>query len=104
VISKWSGGDWDRNFPDWSEINPGEGFVIDVNLDPTVWQKSPLSGDSGKTKIRLKAIYEIREDTETKHWRIWTGRVSSAGLEYSLSWTGRGGNDKNGQVGKSGRR
>jgi hypothetical protein len=57
-------------------------------LDPSIWQNSPLSGESGKATLRLKAVFEIREDEASKEQRVWTGKVSSPEDEYKLYWVG----------------
>ena len=85
VISKKPRG-WLKNFPCPVELAASEHWVVDVRLEPAIWQNSPLSDDSGKATIRLKAIYEIREDKESKEAKVWTGRVSSPELEYTISW------------------
>ena len=66
--------DWDKNFPCPVELAAGEHWVIDVGLEPAIWHNSPLSDDSGKATIRLKAVYEIREDKASKEEKVWTGR------------------------------
>jgi hypothetical protein len=86
TISKRPRG-WDKNYPDPMEIAPGEHMVINVNFEPYTWPKSPLSAKSHKATIRLKAVYEIREDRHSKEMGVWTGRVSSPELEYSFRWS-----------------
>jgi hypothetical protein len=85
VISKKPRG-WDKNFPCPVELAAGEQWVVNVGLEPAIWENSPLAGDSGKATTRLKAIYEIREDGATRKEKVWTGKVSSPELEYNLTW------------------
>jgi hypothetical protein len=85
VISKRPG-EWDKNFPCPVEIEPGGSWVIPVALEPILWQHSPVSGNSGKTTMRLRAVYEIRETKDSKEMRVWTGKVSSPEGEYKLYW------------------
>ena len=80
--------DWTRNFPCPVLIAASEHWVIDVDLEPSVWENSPLAGGSGRATVRLKAVFEIREDNESKKERVWTGRVSSPENEYTISWPG----------------
>jgi hypothetical protein len=86
LISKRIPG-WEKNFPDWIAIPPGEHLIIDVGLEPSLWKNSPLAGRSGEATLRLKAIFEIPEDEDSKEHKVWTGRVTSAETEYSLYWT-----------------
>lgn len=87
VISKRNWG-WDNNVPCPTTIEPGQPWVVDVTLDPAVWQNSPLSSDTGKERLRLKAVFEIREEQRSKAEKIWTGKVSSPEAEYTLYWLG----------------
>jgi hypothetical protein len=80
-------GEWNKNFPSWFEMAPGARMVINVDLGPLAWQNLPPSDKSGEVKIRLKAVYEIPEDRESKKHGIWTGRVASEEKVYSLYWT-----------------
>jgi hypothetical protein len=85
-ISKKQRG-WDKNYPDWLELAPGEPAVIDVNLDPANWEASPLSGGSPwETRLRMKAVYEINRDEYSDKNMVWTGHAVSAELEYRLYW------------------
>jgi hypothetical protein len=81
VISKRNRG-WDKNFPCPIVIDAGRSWVIDVNLDPSIWQNSPLSSDTGKATLRLK------EDERSKSEKVWTGKVSSPEAEYTFYWVG----------------
>jgi len=87
VISKKNRG-WDKNFPCPIAIGGGRSWVIDVNLDPSIWLNSPLSNDTGKATLRLKAVFEIREDERSREERVWTGKVTSPAGEYTLYWVG----------------
>jgi hypothetical protein len=86
VISKIPG-EWNKNYPDPFEIAPGGPMVVDVSLDPSTWQNSPLAGASGKADLRLKAVYEIRPDRDSERMKVWTGRAVSEQLQYTLYWT-----------------
>jgi hypothetical protein len=87
VISKKMRG-WDKNLPCPIVIGPGRPWVIDVSLDPSIWQNSPLSSDAGKATLRLKAVFEIRKDESSEKAGVWTGKVSSPETEYTLYWPG----------------
>src|SRR5689334_20132316 len=92
VISKKVRG-WDKNFPCPIVVGPGRPWVIDVNLDPSIWQNSPLSSDAGKATLRLKAVFEIRKDESSEKEGVWTGRVSSPEAQYTLYWPGAAAKD-----------
>jgi hypothetical protein len=85
VISKKMRG-WDKNFPCPVTIGAGRAWVIDVNLDPSIWQNSPLSSDRGQATLRLRAVFEISEDEASKANGVWTGKVSSPEDEYKFYW------------------
>jgi hypothetical protein len=86
VISKRIPG-WDDNFPDWIALPPGEQLIIDVGLEPSLWKNSPLVGRAEQATLRLKAIFEIPDDEDSKANKVWTGRVTSPETEYVLYWT-----------------
>jgi len=75
---------WNKNYPDWITILPGEHMVFDVTFDEATWQNAP-SLEANKPQIaRLKAIFEIPENVEAKERNIWTGRVSSPEYTYTF--------------------
>lgn len=66
-----------RNIPASWTLGPGDSLVFDVYLgDRSLWEGVPLSGPRCKT-VRLRAIYEVVPDAESKRLRVWTGRVAS---------------------------
>lgn len=79
---------WDRNFPDWIILAPGDHFVIDVKLDESVWQGIPAPSAPKRPPVprvvRLKAIFEIRTDEEAVRNAVWTGRAASTEDSYNL--------------------
>ncbi len=77
---------WDKNFPDWTSIPAGESLVLDVTLDPSIWESSPLADPSGKALVRLRATYQVREDKYATTEGVWTGKVSSPEEEYLIYW------------------
>lgn len=85
IISKKDRG-WDKNFPCPTVIEAGQAWVIDVDLDPLIWENSPLSSGAGKAELQIKAIFEIREDEESQIKHVWTGRVSSPNAKYIFYW------------------
>jgi hypothetical protein len=78
-ISKKQRG-WDKNYPDWMELAPGEPAVIDVNLDPADWEASPLSSSSWETQLRMRAPYGLRDSCLRRS--LWARPIRhSAGSE-----------------------
>jgi hypothetical protein len=66
-----------RNVPGTWTVDPEGTFVFDVYLgDRTVWAGVPSPGPNCKD-IRLRAVYEVSPDEESKRLAVWTGRVSS---------------------------
>jgi hypothetical protein len=76
--------EWNKNYPDWTIIPPGEHMVFDVKFDESTWQNAPLLEAEKPRTIRLKAIFEIPEEVEAKERNIWTGRVSSPEYAYTF--------------------
>jgi hypothetical protein len=76
--------EWTRNFPDWEIIPPGGNQVREVTFDPTTWEGLPLPEAHRSRVVRIRAIYDIQQDEETKRHGIWTGRVSSPEDSYEI--------------------
>jgi hypothetical protein len=75
---------WNKNYPDWTVIPPGEHMVFAVKFDASTWQNVPLLEAENPQIIRLKAIFEIPEEVEAKERKIWTGRVASPEDTYTF--------------------
>jgi hypothetical protein len=76
--------DWNKNFPDWTILAPGDHMVIEVTFDRSTWRDAPLPEPGQQRTVSLRAIYEIPEDDETKSNNLWTGRVASPETTYTL--------------------
>lgn len=74
------------NFPSTFTI-PAKGhyiFPISLNQD---WEVKPEIGKGGRTKVKLKAVYELAPTKESREHAVWTGRVESDELTVELgSW------------------
>ena len=83
--------DWDRNYPDWMELLPGDSTVFNVGLEPKVWMNSPIAvpaaGKTHKAVIRLRAVYNVRDDEDARREGVWVGRVSSPEIDYQFTWS-----------------
>ncbi len=81
-------GVWDSNFPRTQKIPPNSSYIFSVNFMDGFWQNGPkYIVDYSKLKelnIKIKAIYEIKEDRYTKDCFVWTGRVESNTENYIL--------------------
>jgi hypothetical protein len=79
-----------RNFPSSWEIPPGGNLVIDVYWgDESTWEGFPPFGTEGRA-LSLRAVFEIKPDSETKQHQVWTGRIVSATQEAMFSKWGPG--------------
>ncbi|EMN01814.1 hypothetical protein LEP1GSC021_1623 [Leptospira noguchii str. 1993005606] len=77
------GKEWLKNFPDFWSIKPNEFVILNVNLDIKTWPKlKELKFKNDRVKI--KCIYEIKEDSYTKQYNIWTGKIESSFVEASI--------------------
>jgi len=81
---------WTKNFPDWLEVAPGECWVIDVNWFTAkvkdIWEKAadrPESSPKPKL-VKLRAVYEVHPDAESKKLGVWTGKVLSPVGTYAI--------------------
>ena len=78
---------WDKNFPDWFELGPGETFVLDVNWfgDNVIWDNVPSRGKGSKAKlIKLRAVYQSAADEESTKLGVWTGKIESTLGTYAI--------------------
>ncbi|EMN51874.1 putative lipoprotein [Leptospira interrogans serovar Autumnalis str. LP101] len=74
---------WDKNFPDFWSVKPNEFVILNVNFDVKTWPKlRELKFKNDKVKI--KCIYEIKEDPYSKEYNIWTGKIESNFVEASI--------------------
>ena len=79
---------WDKNFPQYWVLNPGDNLVINVSFNDGEWEKLPFleKGEDypTKTKIRIKAIFEIKPDKESRKNQVWVGKIESDQKEYVI--------------------
>lgn len=72
-----------RNFSSTFVIPPGGHQVFPITLNE-VWEGNPAFGGKGRTRVNLKAVYEIDVSPESKEQGIWTGRVESEPIEVEV--------------------
>lgn len=88
ITKKFPG--WDKNFPDWTLLPPGDSIVYEVNFDPEIWNNVPTHSAQGFTVVKLRAIFENDlEDTEGleaffKLTDVWAGRAVSNEQTYKI--------------------
>jgi len=75
---------WEKNYPDWMIIPPGDHLVIEVTFDPNIWQNSPLPAPGQQQTVSLRAVYESADSKEAKANKVWSGRAVSPANTYTL--------------------
>jgi hypothetical protein len=81
---------WDKNFPDWLELPPGGSYVLNVDwfsaAGREIWENAPLAGGAApKPRLfKLRAVYEIKPDGESKKLGVWTGKIASPVDVYAV--------------------
>lgn len=75
---------WTKIFPDWLTIDPGDHMVFEVSFSETIWQNAPLPPKGKSHKIKLKAVFEIGEDEQSKIHEVWMGKLSSPEHPYTI--------------------
>ena len=75
---------WTKNFPDSITILPGDHMVFEVSFAGATWQNAPLPPKGKSHKIKMKAVFEIVEDEQSKKHGVWTGKVSSPEFPYTI--------------------
>lgn len=77
---------WDKNYPDWLELQPGDTFVLNVNFAAADIWENPPKADAGKkpTLVKLRAVFEITPDEQSTKLAVWTGKLQSAVDTYAI--------------------
>ena len=75
---------WEKNFPDWIAVPPGDHLVLEVSFDPVVWQNSPLRQPGDHRLVSLRAVYESAADKESQAHQVWSGKVVSPRNTYTI--------------------
>lgn len=76
--------EWEKNFPDFVAIDPGGKMVIDVTLNPDVWENIVPPGTKQSTTVSMFAIYESEDSKDAIKEEIWSGRLVSDEKKYTL--------------------
>lgn len=77
---------WDKNYPDWLELKPGDTYVLNVNFGAAdIWENAPTAAAGKKpTLVQLRAVYEIAPDEQSTKSAVWTGKLQSAVDTYAI--------------------
>ncbi len=77
---------WDKNFPDWLELQPGDTYVLVVNFAAAdIWDKPPTAAPGKKpTQVKLRAVFEVGPDEQSIKLGVWTGKIQSAVDTYAI--------------------
>lgn len=76
--------EWAKNYPDATTLAPGDHMVFEVTFDQSTWPNAPVP-DKGKSReIKMKAVFSIPADEDTKKQSVWTGEVSSPEDTYTI--------------------
>ena len=59
-------------------------MVFEVSLDEGTWENSPLPAKNENRDVKLRAVFEIRPDGESKQHGVWTGKAESPELTYTI--------------------
>lgn len=76
---------WDKNYPDWLQLQPGDTYVLNVNFAAKdIWENPPAAGGKKPTLVKLRAVYQISPDDQSTMHAVWTGKLESATDIYAL--------------------
>jgi hypothetical protein len=73
-----------KNYPAWTTIPVGNHMVLEVSFDPQKWISAPLPEKGKSREVKMKAVFEIPKDKDTKEHKVWTGKVSSPKHAYTI--------------------
>ena len=77
----WIHQELSSRLPAIPEADMGGGCLL---VDEDVWQGFPARGTERKP-LKIRAIFEIRPEKETKQYGVWTGRAESEPVEALFS-------------------
>ncbi|MFT7638897.1 MAG: hypothetical protein ACI9G1_000622 [Pirellulaceae bacterium] len=80
---------WTKNYPDWLELEAGGSYVLNVDWyserGRAQWDNTPTAdGKRGPTPVKLRAVYEVRPDDESRKLGVWAGKISSPVETYAI--------------------
>ncbi len=75
---------WEKNPPCWKAIGPGKELAFDVILDPAIWQNVPISRPGQSERLSIQAVYESKMTLAAKKYTVWSGKISSPTVAFSV--------------------
>jgi hypothetical protein len=85
VMLKKKAGEWTKNYPDFQTLKPGDLYVIPVKFDGTLWELPIGKGEASKARdLKMRAVYHIETDEDSRKSEVWTGRIESRWETYSF--------------------
>ena len=76
--------EYTKSYPDWSTVPPGDHMVLEMSFNPKAWNPSPLPAEGKSREVKMKAVFEIPEDEDTKKHNVWTGKAESPEQTYTI--------------------
>lgn len=81
--------EYDKNFPDWLELEAGGSYVLNVDWfseqGRAVWDDAPVANGKAKpTLVKLRAVYEVIPDEQSRKLGVWTGKIVSPEQMYAI--------------------
>lgn len=73
---------WDKNFPSFLTLTPGEQHVFDVWF-PGDWKNIPSAIKDGE-EVTLRAVYATAADKDSAKAGVWSGTVRSPEVQVVL--------------------
>ena len=85
IVVKRNARSYNKNYPDWTLVPPGDHMVFEVSFDQTTgWTNAPMPEKGKSREVKMKAVFEIPEDKEAKENKVWTGKVCSPEETYTV--------------------
>lgn len=78
VVIRKKGRGWDKNYPDYWTLAPGEPLVWPVKLESGDWDLGPLEGKLRGRKLAVKAVFMSDKSSQSEQDGVWSGNISSA--------------------------
>lgn len=81
--------DWGKNYPDWLELAAGESYVLNVDWTSeagrALWDGPPgAAGKQRPTLVKLRGVYEVLPDDQSRKLGVWTGKITSPVGSYAV--------------------
>ena len=80
---------WWKNYPDWLELEAGGSYVLNMDWSSEkgrgIWDNVPTAGGKERPPlVKLRAVYEVLPDDESRKLGVWTGKTSSPVGTYAI--------------------